>query len=63
VWRFLIEAAPATQRRGSTMAAQGETDKELIVHRRGYQRFISVFRIAAAICLVIAFIVILIIRK
>ena len=45
------------------MAVQGEMDKELIVHRRGYERFITMFRIAAVICFVIAFIVILIIRK
>jgi hypothetical protein len=45
------------------MAAQGEADKELVVHRRGYEKFITVFRAGAAICFVIAFIVILIIRK
>jgi hypothetical protein len=45
------------------MAAEGEADKELTVHRRGYEGFISMFRIAAGICLVIAFIVILVIRK
>jgi hypothetical protein len=45
------------------MAAEGEADKELIVHRRGYESFISLFRIAAGICLVLAFIIILIIRS
>ena len=45
------------------MAAEGEAEKELIVHRRGYESFISLFRISAAICLVIAFIIILIIRS
>ncbi len=40
-----------------------DAEKELIVHRRGYESFISMFRISAAICLVIAFIVILIIRS
>ena len=44
------------------MVAEGD-EKELIVHRRGYESFISMFRIAAAICLVIGFIVILLIRK
>ena len=45
------------------MAAEGEADKELIVHRRGYESFISMFRIGAAVCLVLAFIIILIIRS
>jgi hypothetical protein len=45
------------------MAAQGELDKEVAVHRRGYEKFISMFRAAAAICFVIAFIIILIIAK
>lgn len=44
------------------MAAE-DAEKELIVHRRGYESFISLFRISAAICLVIAFIVILLIRS
>ena len=43
------------------MAAQGEADKELIVHRRGYERFIRLFRTGAIVCLIVAFIVILII--
>ncbi|HEY0412691.1 MAG TPA: hypothetical protein VGD66_06090 [Allosphingosinicella sp.] len=45
------------------MAAQGDTDKEVAVHRQGYAKFISLFRASAAICFVIAFIVILLIRK
>ena len=45
------------------MVAEGEADKELIVHRRGYESFISMFRIAAGICLVVALIVVLVIRK
>jgi hypothetical protein len=45
------------------MAVEGDADKELTVHRRGYESFISMFRIAAAICLVLAFIIILVIRK
>jgi len=45
------------------MAAEGEADKELIVHRRGYESFISLFRISAAVCLVVAFLIILIIRS
>jgi hypothetical protein len=53
-------AQPASER--NDMAAEGD-DKELLVHRRGYESFISMFRIGAAICLVIGFIVILLIRK
>jgi hypothetical protein len=45
------------------MAVQGEMDKELNVHRRGYEKFITLFRVGAAICLVVALLVILIIRK
>jgi hypothetical protein len=46
-----------------SMAVEGEADKELVVHRKGYESFISLFRIGAAVCLVIAFIIILIIRS
>jgi hypothetical protein len=45
------------------MAVEGEAEKELIVHRRGYESFISVFRVGAIICAILAFIIILIIRK
>ena len=45
------------------MAAEGEMEKELSVHQRGYDKFITLFRVGAAICLVVALIVILIIRK
>ena len=43
------------------MAADVDADKELIVHRRGYESFIRMFRISAVICAIIAFAVILII--
>jgi len=45
------------------MAAPGEPDKELTVHREGYERFIGVFRMSALVCAIVAFIVILLIRK
>ena len=45
------------------MAVEGEADKELIVHRRGYEGFISLLRVSAAVCLVVAFVIILIIRS
>ena len=43
------------------MAANGEADKELIVHRRGYESFVSLIRTGAIVCLIIAFFIILII--
>lgn len=43
------------------MAAEGEMDKELIVHRRGYESFVTLFRTGAIVCAIIAFIIILII--
>jgi phosphomannomutase len=58
----LIEAARKQADEEIGMAVEGDADKELIVHRRGYESFISLFRIAAAICLVAALIIILIIR-
>ena len=42
------------------MAAE-DAEKELIVHRRGYESFIRLFRTCAIACLIIAFIIILII--
>ena len=45
------------------MAADSEADKVLIVHRRGYKSFISMFRICAIVCAILAFIIILIIRN
>ncbi|MEA3062258.1 MAG: hypothetical protein QOJ94_2039 [Sphingomonadales bacterium] len=45
------------------MAAQGDADKELTVHRRGYEKFVFAFRISAIACAVIAFIIVLLIRK
>jgi hypothetical protein len=45
------------------MAAQGELDKEIAVHRQGYERFITMFRIGAVVCAILAFIVILVIAK
>lgn len=43
------------------MAADMEADKELIVHRRGYESFIRLFRTGAIVCAIIAFFIILII--
>ena len=44
------------------MAAKGDV-KEDTVHRIGYDRFVTLMRWSAGVCVVIAFIVILIIAK
>jgi hypothetical protein len=59
----LLEGAATSERERIEMAAQGDADKELTVHRQGYEKFISMFRIGAVICAIIAFIVVLLIRK
>ena len=43
------------------MAVEGEADKELVVHRRGYDSFVSLMRTGAIVCAIIAFFIILII--
>jgi hypothetical protein len=45
------------------MAAQGELDKEVAVHRQGYEKFIRLLRTGAVISFILAFIVILLISK
>jgi hypothetical protein len=45
------------------MAAEGELEKEVITHRRGYEGFVSLMKWGAAICVVVAFIVILLISN
>jgi hypothetical protein len=57
----LVRSGAATQGTRNDMAAQGEADKELIVHRKGYEGFIRLFRTGAIVCAIIAFIIILII--
>jgi hypothetical protein len=59
----LLEGAATSERERTKMAAQGDADKELTVHRRGYEKFISMFRISAMVCAIVAFIVVLLIRK
>jgi hypothetical protein len=59
----LLEGAATSERERMTMAAQGDADKDLTVHRQGYEKFVSMFRISAFICAIVAFIVILLIRK
>jgi hypothetical protein len=45
------------------MAADVDFEKEMVVHRRGYERFIGMFKTAAVICAIVAIVVILVIRK
>ena len=45
------------------MAAEGELDKEMITHRRGYDGFIALMKWGAIISIVTALIVIFIISE
>lgn len=45
------------------MAAEGEIEKEVIVHRKGYEGFIFLMKWSAIVCVVLGFIVILLIRE
>jgi len=45
------------------MAAERELENETVVHRQGYERFITMFKVGTGIALVMALIVILVIRK
>jgi hypothetical protein len=55
--------APATNRETGNMAAEGEIEKEAIVHRKGYEGFIFLMKWGAVICVILGFIVILLIRE
>ncbi|MEO7827331.1 MAG: aa3-type cytochrome c oxidase subunit IV [Allosphingosinicella sp.] len=45
------------------MAAEGEIEKEAIVHRKGYESFLFMMKWGAVISLVVGLIVILLIRN
>jgi len=45
------------------MAADGELDKEVITHRKGYEGFIFLMKWSAIVCVVLGLIVILLIRE
>ncbi|MEA3011038.1 MAG: hypothetical protein QOJ91_2730 [Sphingomonadales bacterium] len=45
------------------MAAEGEIEKEVIVHEKGYEGFLFMMKWGAIIALVAGFIVILLIRN
>jgi hypothetical protein len=57
----LVRSGAATAGERNDMAADIDADKELIVHRKGYEGFIRLFRTGAIVCMIIAFIVILLI--
>ena len=45
------------------MAAEGEIEKEIIVHRKGYDGFIFLMKWGAIVSLVLGLIVVLLIRE
>jgi hypothetical protein len=45
------------------MAAEGEIDKEVVTHRKGYDGFVFLMKWSAIVCVVIALIVILLIAE
>jgi len=45
------------------MAAEGEIEKEVIVHRKGYEGFIFLMKWGAIVSLVLGLIVVLLIRE
>jgi len=45
------------------MAAEGEIDKEIITHRKGYDGFIFLMKWGAIISIVLGLIVVLLIRE
>ncbi|HEX8261788.1 MAG TPA: aa3-type cytochrome c oxidase subunit IV [Allosphingosinicella sp.] len=45
------------------MAAQGELEKEVVTHKKGYEGFVFLMKWGAIICMVIALIVILLISE
>jgi hypothetical protein len=57
------KAAQTRTREEDEMAADTDFEKEMVIHRRGYERFIGLLKYAALACAIIAFVVILLIRK
>jgi hypothetical protein len=45
------------------MAAQLDTEKQVVTHREGYERFIGVFKWGAVACFIVAMCVVFIIAK
>ncbi|MDB5670094.1 MAG: hypothetical protein JWO25_1053 [Alphaproteobacteria bacterium] len=57
------KAVASTKPKGVHMVAEGEFDRETIVHRKGYESFIGMMRIGAVVCFIIAMFVIFAIAK
>jgi hypothetical protein len=45
------------------MAAEGDMDKEVAIHRRGYEAFIRLLKVGAIASFIVAMIVVLLIAK
>jgi hypothetical protein len=45
------------------MAAEGEIEKEVVTHRKGYEGFIFLMKWGAIVCVILGLIVILLIRE
>jgi hypothetical protein len=45
------------------MAAEGEIEKEVVTHKKGYEGFVFLMKWGAIVCVVIALIVILLISE
>jgi hypothetical protein len=54
---------PALIRETGNMAAEGEIEKEAVVHRKGYEGFLFLMKWGAIISMVLGFIVVLLIRE
>jgi hypothetical protein len=53
----------APKARGTSMAAEVETEKEVVTHRKGYEGFVFLMKWGAIVCVITALIVILLIRE
>lgn len=45
------------------MAAEGELEKEVVTHRKGYDGFVSLMKWGAIVCVAVALVVILLISE
>ena len=45
------------------MAAQGELDREDVVHRKGYERFVALMKWGTIVCAILGLIVVFVIAE
>ena len=45
------------------MAAEGEIEKEVVAHKKGYEGFVFLMKWGAIVCVVLGLVVILLIRE